>query len=135
MIFAMLKKGFCTAPSFALTVPMSQIDLSRPSLFEESTRPPIAGSCLPNQADEVLEVAKDIRQTLDGLLRKQKLQVRDIELRRRLSTREFRAYITLSTPMDIEHLANIEHLLRAEVNRSNCIEIANIFWTYKAQAH
>lgn len=95
----------------------------------------LGGTCLPELADEVLELAKDIRGTLTGMLKKQNLLVGEIELRRRLSTREFRAYITLKSHMDIEHLGNIEHLLRAEVNRSHRIEIANIFWRYRSPAH
>ena len=132
MILQFFRRSF--PPRFSPTIPNSQAENSKPSMFGDSVGTTV-GSGLPPQADEVLELATSVRTTLSDMLMNQKLLVGAVEMRRRLSTREFRAYITLRSTVDIEHLANLEHLLRAEVNRVHRIEIANMFWCYQPPSH
>lgn len=89
------------------------------------------GTCLPVQADEVMEIAKDIKSTIRLMLFKQGIRSSNIEVRQRLSTKEYRVYICAQSRMDLEHLGNIEQVLIAEVQRSHACEVTGVFWRFR----
>lgn len=116
------------------TIPMvSEPPSTSPSLFEVSMRQNLIGTCLPGMADEVLELAKDLKSTIRLMLYKQGIRSSSIEVRQRLSTKEYRVYIRAQSPMELEHLADIEQVLIAEVMRTHATEVTEVFWRFKAR--
>lgn len=121
-----------TRPVFHDTMPMaSEPPSTSPSLFEVATRENITGTCLPAKADEVMEIANDIKSTIRLMLFKQGIRSSSIEVRQRLSTKEYRVYISAQSCMDLEHLGNIERVLIAEVQRSHACEVTGVYWRFR----
>ena len=106
--------------------PASEID------FEGSGGPStMPTSLLPIETDEVREFNRALISNVREILEKFDLAIVDAELRRRLSARTYRLYLTTSTRTPLEKLTVVEAILRPAIHKANQIELAEIFWRYQ----
>lgn len=95
------------------------------------TTTPQAHSSLPAEADDVRELHRALTDSIREELAKRNLAASDIELRRRLSRREYCVYISLRSEEDIRTLSLLADELTKLVLEDFHIEIARFFWRYK----
>lgn len=93
-----------------------------------------APSSLPMQTDEVREISGEVGVLITGLLKRYKCSVLHVDFRRRLSSKQYRAYITVGSRIGLDALYEIEEYLREKINDAQNIEIAGFYWKYRPMA-
>lgn len=114
------------------TVPQ-KVEAERNPDFDPSLSGDFAPSSLPALTDEVKELNSKINTIIRDFLKMNECEVLTVDLRRRLSTREFRAYITVASSIGLDNLHSIETVLRPRILHAQRIEISSFYWRYRAQ--
>jgi hypothetical protein len=116
------------APTNVQRLPYKQTDLSL-----ELTRDTVPLHLLPGDTDEVLAAGfRQAQSDIKRILSTCGCQVAKVEIRRRLSKREYRAYISISTSIEIDRLYSMEPLVRNNIQQAHQIEIADFYWTFSS---
>jgi hypothetical protein len=95
-----------------------------PPDFATSTRP----SLFPQETDEVRELNRTMKKSIDDVLRQFGHEPQEIEIRRRISTKEYRAYISLKSDATLASLEVVEDIVRSAIHDSMRIEISDLHW-------
>lgn len=88
----------------------------------------IPSSLLPADADEIRELNSVMRDAIREVLSHFELEPCEIEIRRRISTRQFRAYISLKTDATLTKLESVESIIRKAIHKALKIEISDVHW-------
>lgn len=99
--------------------------------LETETPSGFAPSSMPMQTDEVREISREVNELLITLLRRYECRVLHVDFRRRLSTKQYRAYITVGSRIGLDTLYATEDFLRTKINDAKQIEIAGFYWKYR----
>lgn len=110
-----------------------KVEAERNPDFDPSVSGDFAPSSLPALTDEVKELNSKINTIIRDFLRMNECVMLAVDLRRRLSTREFRAYITVASSIGLDKLHSIETVLRHRILLAQRIEISSFYWRYREQ--
>lgn len=84
--------------------------------------------------DEVLAFYKLANSAIEDVLTRCRCEVEKVEIRRRLSSNEFRAYVTIRTSLKMDELYDLEMLLREKARVAAEISIDHFFWQYQPKS-